>query len=104
MGRIMHKNRYGDTMSFELVEKDVVIWRGSKSNETIGVNEVGTIIMVDPSGGPHLESGSRLDWLCADQDGNEFQHLVIDHFMDHEEGYIIMCNIDTTKFFEGRAM
>lgn len=88
--RKMITNRYGDTMSFELIDKDTILWRGSESYTRISVNEVGTITMVDPSGGPYLEAGHRLGWLYDDRGGEEFEHLVVDHFLPHDEGYMIV--------------
>ena len=82
-------NRYGDTQSFELID-NYVLWRGCKDMQRINVNEAGTITMVDPPGGPYLSTDSRLGWLYDDRGGECFEHLVIDHFVPHPEGFMIM--------------
>lgn len=103
--RKMIRNRYGDTMSFELIDKDTILWRGSKSDYgRMSMNEAGTITMIDPPGGPYLAQGSHMGWLYDDQGGEEFEYLVVDHFQDHDEGFLIICKQDTKEFFKGRAM
>ena len=80
------KNRYGDTMSIVPIDECTLLWRGSISHERISVNDGGIIVMVDPSGGPCICQGQDIGIDYPPWSGR-----TVDHFQDHEEGYLILC-------------
>ena len=85
--RKLFRNRYGDTMSFEKLDDKSILWRGSISHTRISVDDDGVITMVDPSGGPYIEKG----WDMG-KDHSDFAGMIVDHFENHDEGYLIVCN------------
>jgi len=84
--RYMFKNRYGDTMSFEEVSNDTLLWRGSQSYERYAVDEMGNYTMVDPSGGPYISKGQDIG-----MDYPAWKGRTVDHLQHHDEGYLIIC-------------
>lgn len=81
------KNRYGDTMSFEKLDNDRILWSGSIKYARISLDEDNVITMVDPSGGPYIDRG----WDMG-KDNLGFAGMFVDYFEKHDEGYIIVCN------------
>lgn len=82
----MFKNRYGDTMSFEEVDGDTLLWRGSHNFERVSLDEMGNYTMVDPSGGPYICKGQDIGL-----DYPAWKGRVVDHIQHHEEGYLVVC-------------
>lgn len=82
---IKYQNRYRDIITFTLLNKKEVLMECGE-HLRYGFSDEDVIIMVDPSGGPYLESGHDL---------NEFGFgsktpMIIDQFKVTEDKIIIL--------------
>ena len=81
---ITHTNRYGDQFTFTLDSEQNILWEGSFQFCRVGTLE-GKIEMVDPSGGPYLQSGQDAGIILPELEGK-----VIKEFTKAPTGYNII--------------
>jgi hypothetical protein len=81
---ITHTNRHGDMYTFTKQDDGNILWEGSFQFCRVGTLE-GKIEMVDPSGGPYLQSGQDTDRISS-----EFKGGLIKEFRRFGTGYEII--------------
>jgi len=81
---ITYTNRHGDQYKFTLQDDGNILWEGSFQFCRVGTLE-GKIEMVDPSGGPYLQSGQD-----AERISTKFKGKLIKKFTKAPTGYNII--------------
>ena len=81
---ITYTNRHGDQYKFTLQDDGNILWEGSFQFCRVGTLE-GKIEMVDPSGGPYLESGQDAGLISS-----QFKGKLIKEFKKFGTGYEII--------------
>ena len=81
---VEYKNRYGDVYTFTPQDNGNILWEGNFEFCRVGTLE-GKIEMVDPSGGPYLQSGQDAELISSQFKGN-----LIKEFKKFGTGYEIV--------------
>ena len=81
---ITHTNRYGDQYKFTLQDNGNILWEGKFKLCRVGTMN-GKIEMVDPSGGPYLQSGQDAGLISS-----QFKGKLIKEFKKSGIGYEII--------------
>lgn len=81
---ITYTNRHGDQYTFTLQDDGNILWEGNFQFCRVGTLE-GKIEMVDPSGGPYLQSGQDVGIILSELEGK-----VIKEFTKAPTGYNII--------------
>ena len=79
-----YTNRYGDTFTFELNERNNIQWSGNFEHSRFGFNDNrDDITMVDPSGGPYIDLGTDMKLFG-------FDGKIVNGFIPNKDGYEIV--------------
>lgn len=81
---VEYKNRYGDVYTFTPQDNGNILWEGNFQFGRVGTLERKTV-MVDPSGGPYLESGQDAGLISS-----QFKGKLIKEFKKFGTGYEII--------------
>ena len=81
---VEYKNRYGDVYRFTPQDNGNILWEGNFEFCRVGTLE-GKIEMVDPSGGPYLESDQDAGIISS-----QFKGQLIKEFKKFGTGYEII--------------
>lgn len=71
-----YTNRYGDVHSFTPTEDGNILWEGNFEYSRYGwTNDIDTVNMVDPSGGPYIAQGELSSIVHPDIKGKTVSHF-----------------------------
>ena len=81
---VEYKNRYGDVYTFTPQDNGNILWEGKFKLCRVGTMN-GKIEMVDPSGGPYLQSNQDAELISS-----QFKGKLIKEFKKFGTGYEII--------------
>lgn len=83
--RSEYVNRYGEVFTFTQLSEKEILWEGDFNYHRVGFDIDPNILnMVDPSGGPYIETGMNMTRFNPSLKG------VVDGFQKIETGYKIL--------------
>ena len=87
--QIKFSNRYRDEYLFTRTSINVIKWDGPFKYCRFSQNADGHTTMIDPSGGPYIEIGSKMEYINTD-----FEGLVVSALNWEGESVFITCDVN----------
>jgi hypothetical protein len=84
--QVKFSNRYRDVYLFTQ-EANQIKWEGPFQWYRTSEDKDGRLTMVDPSGGPYIEIGSKMEYIAP-----EFKNLFVSALAWQDGSVIITCN------------